>query len=107
MKVMTVKHFTILVLVFMAACSSDKDSVTMLAARLAHEGGVGPSKEYRDGYIPCGEKVLSQVPSKQIDAALEAPDVIAIWEILGSDTLDAYVKACKQTDLERGPPPKS
>jgi hypothetical protein len=79
----------------------------MLATRLAHQGSVGISKEYRDGYIPCGVKTLSKVPSKNIDAALKAPDIPAIWEILGSDTLDAYVKACRQTDLQRGPPLKS
>ena len=101
------KHFTILMLAFLTACSSNHDSVTMLASRLAHEGSVGLSREYRDGYIPCGMKALSKVSSKKIDAALEAPDVPAIWEILGSDTLDRYVKACRQADLQRGPPPKS
>ncbi|WP_162928195.1 hypothetical protein [Sphingopyxis terrae] len=97
------KHLTILMLALLTACSSNSDSVTMLATRLAHQDSVGLSKEYRDGYIPCGVKTLSKVPSKKIDAALEAPDVSAIWEILGSDTLDAYVKACRQTDLQRGP----
>jgi hypothetical protein len=101
------RHFTILILTVMTACSSNSGSVTMLATRLANEGGVGLTQDSRNGYIPCGVKTLSDVPSKQIDAALQAPDVPAIWEILGSDTLDAYVKACKQTDLQRGLPPKS
>ena len=78
----------------------------MLATRLANEGGAGLSREYRDGYIACGVKALSDVPSNQIDAALKASDAPEIWEILGSETLDGYVKACRQTDFQRGPPPK-
>src|SRR5690606_5260778 len=68
------KHLAILMLALLTACSSNRDNVTMLATRLAHQGSVGISKEYRDGYIPCGVKTLSKVPSKNIDAALKAPD---------------------------------
>ena len=101
------RQLTVLMLAVLTACSSNSDSVTKLATRLANEGGVALSQEYRIGYITCGEKALSDVPAIQIHAALEAPDVPAMWEILGSDTLDAYVKACRETDVQRGPPPNS
>lgn len=101
------KYFMISILVFLTACSSNNSAVTALATRLANEGGVGVPKEYRDGYISCGVRALSNVPSKKIDAALHAPDASAIWKILGSDTLDAYVNACRQTDLRRASPRKA
>jgi hypothetical protein len=101
------KWFMITVLPLLAACSSGNGDALTLAARLADEGGTGLSKEHRDGYISCGAEVLSDVPGKQIDAALKAPDVPAIGEMLGSDTLDAYVKACRQTERLRKPVPEA
>ncbi|WP_152568009.1 hypothetical protein [Sphingopyxis sp. LC81] len=104
---MMTRYFTITMLAYLTACSSNSDAVTTLAIRLANEGGAGVSKERREDYVTCGVKTLSNVPSKRIDAALEASDVPAIWEILGSDTLDAYVKTCRQTELRRSPPPQA
>lgn len=103
-----IRWFTMAMFVVLtAACSSDKPAVAKLATRLANDGGEGLSQEYRKGYISCGVKALSSVPSEKIDAALQAPDVPAIWAILGSDTLNAYVKACREADLRRSPLPKT
>ena len=94
-------------LVVLAACSSNSAAVTTLAIRLANEGGAGISKAQREDYVSCGVEALSKVPSNRIDAALKAPDAPAIWEVLGSDTLDAYVEACKQTEIRPEPSPQA
>ncbi len=72
-----------------------------LATRLVDDGGQALSQQQREAYIGCGVTALSNLPDAKIDAALKAPDAPAIWDILGSEALDAYVKTCR----EAGPRP--
>jgi hypothetical protein len=90
----------------LVACAPNDRAATELATRLANEGGNELSQDYRNGYIDCGVKALSHLPREKVDAALRAPDAQSIWAVLGSDALDSYVRACRETDLKRGPPPK-
>lgn len=93
------QHLFPLLIFSMTACGSNDRAVTALATRLANEGGNGLSQDYRNGYIACGVKALSQIPPEEIDAALRAPDAPTIWKILGGDALDDYVRVCRDADL--------
>lgn len=84
-------------------------AATALATKLANAAipadASATYRAYRSGYVSCGEKALSHLPRARIQAALEAPDVPAVWAALGSDALDRYVATCADVDLKRGPPP--
>lgn len=100
--------FPLLMATLLSACAPEPSpAVRDLAVRLAtEEDGSTLTKKYRDGYIDCGIRAFSPLPSDQINAALKASDVSAIWAILGSVALDAFVTSCRVTDSERGPPPR-
>jgi hypothetical protein len=96
-----------LLVVTTSGCATEDPRVVKLATKLASEGGEGISEEQAKRYIPCGVEALSNTPSDQLDAALKASDAPARWAILGSDALDAYVKACRETDKRLRPPSNS
>jgi hypothetical protein len=104
------KHMRLFYLISIAvlttSCGAEPSpAVHALAVRLIEEGGgSGLPQEYLNGYLDCGVRALSTLPDDKIEAALEAPDGPAIWEILGSKALDDYVKVCRELDIKRGPP---
>lgn len=94
-------------LVAVTACQADDASVAALATRLMndYEGAEELTSEYRQFHISCGARALSDVPNDKIDAALKAPTIPEIWAVLGSDTLDEYVRVCREGWLELDDPP--
>ncbi len=87
-----------LLILALAACASQDAATTALAVRLATENGEPPSAAVRKAVIDCGVEALGDIPTAKIEAALKAPDVPAIWDILGSDALDTYVATCRKAD---------
>lgn len=96
-----------LLVVATSGCATEDPRVVRLATKLASEGGDSISEEQSKRYISCGVEALSNTPSERVDAALEASDASARWAILGSDALDAYVKACREADKKPRPPSNS
>ena len=96
------EYLVALLSVNFTGCAQQRPDVIKLATTLSTAGGEGLSMQYRAGYIGYGVDALSDLSDAKVIAALEAPNVPAIWRILGSDVLDDYVAACRKLDLKRG-----
>jgi hypothetical protein len=92
----------------LAGCVQNDAARTELATRLAtpdnevDDQGRALPPRLHDEYITCGEMALSRIPAKRIGAALAASDTPGIWAVLGSKTLDRYVRLCRKVDQRRG-----
>lgn len=93
-----------LFLLLLSGCASQDPGRIALAKRLTNGADTNLSANKRALYVACGTKSLSRVPRARMYAALAARDDSGIWDELGSDALDDYVRTCRVALTKAGLP---